>query len=141
VITLVKYDEYQQESTANQTAERQQKDPNNNVNNVNNVNNIKREEINSSSPKKLLKKNLEERKEAFRAEIFSQGYLTKYSSAMLNEFFKYWSEPNPSKTKMKFEMQQTWDLSGRLVRWNSNQHDKPESKAWDTKTEDQSNFG
>jgi len=40
VLTLVNYDEYQQEKTANRTAERQQtvqqKDPNNNVNNVNN---------------------------------------------------------------------------------------------------------
>lgn len=35
----------------------------------------------------------------------------------LKEFFEYWSEPNKSKTKMRFELQQTWDISRRLNTW------------------------
>jgi len=94
---------------------------------------------NQQSPDTINKE--EERKEAFRAEIFAKGYLAKYSSDMLNRFFNYWTEPNPSKTKMKFQMQQTWELSGRLATWNSSPYNKSEFKTWDTKKEDQSNFG
>lgn len=35
----------------------------------------------------------------------------------LKEFFDYWSEPNKSKTKMRFELEQTWDISRRLNTW------------------------
>ena len=47
---------------------------------------------------------------------------------MCNDFFAYWTEPNKSKTKMKFEMQKTWDVNLRLSKWNSNnfnQKNKP----------------
>lgn len=36
------------------------------------------------------------------------------------EFFHYWSEPNKSGTKMRFEMEKTWDLRRRLLRWSNN---------------------
>jgi hypothetical protein len=44
----------------------------------------------------------------------------KYDKGMLNDFFMYWTEPNKSKTKMKFEMEKTWDLSRRLHTWERN---------------------
>lgn len=37
----------------------------------------------------------------------------------LKKFYEYWSEPNKSKTKMRFELQQTWELSRRLATWAS----------------------
>ena len=48
-------------------------------------------------------------------------FVNDYPKQMLREFFDYWREPNKSKTKMKFEMQETWELKLRLVKWESNQ--------------------
>lgn len=45
-----------------------------------------------------------------------------YSADMLNEFFSYWTEPNKSQTKMRFEQQPTWDMSRRLARWEKNNY-------------------
>jgi hypothetical protein len=39
---------------------------------------------------------------------------------MLLDFFYYWTEPNKSQTKMKFEMQKTWDTARRLRTWERN---------------------
>ena len=39
-------------------------------------------------------------------------------------FFSYWTEPNKSKTKMRFEMQKTWDTKRRLQRWANNDFGK-----------------
>ena len=46
----------------------------------------------------------------------------EYSADMLNEFFSYWTEPNKSQTKMRFEQQPTWDVSRRLARWEKNNY-------------------
>ena len=74
-----------------------------NNNNNNNVNN---------------NKNLEERKNDFASLL--QPYIEKYGREMLNEFYFYWTEPNQSKTKMKFEMEKTWSLERRLNNWSKN---------------------
>ena len=53
--------------------------------------------------------------------------IAKYGMPMLKDFFDYWSEPNPSNTKMRFELQKTWDLNRRLARWarnNFNRYDR-----------------
>ena len=39
---------------------------------------------------------------------------------MLKDFFGYWTEPNKSNTKLKFELQQTWSISRRLETWAKN---------------------
>ena len=38
---------------------------------------------------------------------------------MLRDFFDYWSEMNKSKTKMRFELEKTWEVSRRLKTWSS----------------------
>lgn len=56
-----------------------------------------------------------------RAELFYNEislHLSDYSKEMLRKFYNYWSEPNKKKTKMRFELQQTWDLSRRLKTWS-----------------------
>ena len=63
-------------------------------------------------------KDINKRVELFYDDI--KKYLDKYSKDMLREFFDYWSELNKSKTKMKCEMEKTWDLGKRLVRWSNN---------------------
>ena len=54
----------------------------------------------------------------FRDEV--KGFAEMYSNEMLKDFYDYWIEPNKSKTKMKYEMQKTWDLTKRLARWEKN---------------------
>lgn len=48
-------------------------------------------------------------------------FVNDYPKGMLREFYDYWREPNKSKTKMKFELQETWELKLRLIKWESNQ--------------------
>lgn len=45
-------------------------------------------------------------------------YLDEYPKEMIREFYDYWSEPNKSMTKMRFENEKTWDLARRLARWS-----------------------
>ena len=49
------------------------------------------------------------RKKTFRDDL--SKFLDRYSTDILNDFFSYWTEPNKSQTKMRFEQQPTWDLS------------------------------
>lgn len=67
---------------------------------------------------------IDKREQNFKNEILK--YQNEYSLQMLEKFFLYWSEPNKSRTKMRFEQQATWDLSRRLKRWKSNNFDKDE---------------
>ncbi len=64
------------------------------------------------------------KKVEFRTEL--SQYLEKYDDKMLEEFFKYWSEFNKSKTKMRLELEKTWDMNLRLQRWARNY--KPDKK-------------
>ncbi len=40
---------------------------------------------------------------------------------MGKNFLEYWTELNKSQTKMRFEMEKTWDTKRRLGRWEQNQ--------------------
>ena len=44
-------------------------------------------------------------------------YLEKYPKEMLRAFYNYWTELNKSNTKMKYELQQTFEISKRLATW------------------------
>lgn len=48
-------------------------------------------------------------------------YVQQYGKQMIREFYDYWSEQNKSRTKMRFEMERTWELSRRLVTWAANE--------------------
>ena len=61
---------------------------------------------------------LQRRKDKFVSSL--EPYKETYGDAMVEEFSDYWTEPNKSKTKMRFEMERTWDLNRRLKRWASN---------------------
>lgn len=62
---------------------------------------------------------IEKRKEKFMNEC--GAYVPTYGVNMVRAFFDYWTEPNKSQTKMRFEMEKTWELSRRLARWANNQ--------------------
>jgi hypothetical protein len=76
-------------------------------------------------PNQPITDKLEVRKQKFKESL--SEHLNNYGKEILNSFYAYWSELNRSKTKMKFEMQATWELSKRLATWkrNENKFNKP----------------
>jgi hypothetical protein len=66
--------------------------------------------------------NIEDRKLKFAETI--KPYLEVYKRDTLKEFYDYWTEPNPSNTKFKQELQKTWSLKSRLERWVNNNYNK-----------------
>lgn len=68
---------------------------------------------------------MENKEESFLVEVLSYS---DYDLKMLDDFFSYWSEPNKSKTKMKWELERTWDTKRRLKRWFDN------NKKWNHET-------
>jgi hypothetical protein len=51
----------------------------------------------------------------FQNEIYQ--YKEKYSMDMLEDFRFYWAEPNQNHTKMRFQLEKTWSMGGRLRTW------------------------
>ena len=46
-------------------------------------------------------------------------YVEKYSKETIRAFFNYWTERNKSGTKMRFELEKTWETAKRLRTWAS----------------------
>ena len=65
-----------------------------------------------------LKSNIDERKLKFATTL--KPYLDLYGKELLNDFYAYWTEPNKSNTKLKFELEKTWGLERRLNTWAKN---------------------
>lgn len=72
-----------------------------------------------------LKEELPNRQEKFRTDLVP--FVGTYTKEMVRSFFDYWREPNPSKTKMRFELERTFDISLRLATWakRENNFNKP----------------
>lgn len=70
---------------------------------------------------------IEKRFSDFFDEVW--GFVSEYNDEVLNSFISYWTEKNKSKTKMRFELQKTWDTKRRLANWNNN------NKKFSNKTE------
>lgn len=66
--------------------------------------------------KKKSDKSIEERYQDFYIEV--SEYKNTYPADMISSFVAYWTEPNRSRTKMRFEMEKTWETSRRLATWN-----------------------
>lgn len=50
-----------------------------------------------------------------------EPFIEKYGEETCQNFFQYWTEPNKSKTKLRYEMEKTWDISRRLANWARNE--------------------
>ncbi len=59
---------------------------------------------------------IEDRKKDFIKSM--ETYTPLYDAAMLNDFYRYWTELNKPCTKMRFEMQKTWETGKRLSMWS-----------------------
>lgn len=60
---------------------------------------------------------VEKRKTDFYNSLIS--YLKQYPKEVIRAFFDYWSELNKSGTKMRFELEKTWETAKRLQTWAS----------------------
>lgn len=47
-------------------------------------------------------------------------FINVYHRETLNDFYKYWTEPNKSNTKFRQELEKTWDTKRRLENWTRN---------------------
>jgi hypothetical protein len=58
---------------------------------------------------------LENNTERLKAKI--DPLRLKFPTAVITEFLDYWTEPNKSGTKQRWELEKTWDTERRLQRW------------------------
>tara|TARA_Y100001973_G_scaffold49432_1_gene73524 strand:+ start:75 stop:728 length:654 start_codon:yes stop_codon:yes gene_type:complete len=70
-------------------------------------------QISKEITKERINKNTLSISEKFKDEVFSFNY----SKSILESFYDYWSEPNKSKTKERWQLQPTFEISRRLKTW------------------------
>jgi hypothetical protein len=77
---------------------------------------------------KPITNNIEQRKLKFADTL--KPFLEKYGKEMMNDFYKYWTQPNKAGSKFKQELEKTWELSYRLETWarNDKSFNKSESQ-------------
>lgn len=73
-------------------------------------------DLSLSDPKEKLEK---DRKVFYDSLV---PYVGTYGKEMVRQFYDYWSETNKSQTKMRFQLEKTWDTSKRLARWSSHNY-------------------
>jgi hypothetical protein len=66
------------------------------------------------------KDNLLEKKEKFKNEI--SEFVEVYGKDLCNNFYLYWTELTQNKTKMKFQLEKTFEVSKRLNTWANNEN-------------------
>ena len=80
--------------------------------------------LNKTKLKETKVNNIKDKDAKFKKQVFEFAFTSSgkplYNQEVLNDFYNYWSEPNKSNTKMKFELQQTFDIGRRLVTWSKN---------------------
>jgi len=86
----------------------------------------KTQTINKNNNNNNNNNNISNRRNEFVFEVLSFDY----EESILNGFIDYWTEPNKSNTKMKYELNKTWETKRRLKTWANNQKkwDKPKTK-------------
>jgi DNA-binding Lrp family transcriptional regulator len=92
-------------------------------NKYNNKDNKEKETTTKVVAKKQVSLTLSQRMED-RANAFGHSlvcYVDTYGKAMIRAFYDYWTEPNKSGTKMRFELERTWDTKRRLSNWSNHE--------------------
>ena len=122
IVTVCKYDNYQTMEDDKRQAERQAERQTNDKQTTNkrqqlkNIKNIYKETTTNVVVKKDASKDATlSRKDSFYNSLIP--FVDKYSKDTIRKFFDYWSELNKSETKMRFELEKTWELSKRLSMW------------------------
>lgn len=71
-----------------------------------------------NNERQILTNKISKRKEVFANTL--KPFIDTYGKDMLNDFYKYWTEPNKSGTKFRQELEKTWSLERRLEMWSRN---------------------
>lgn len=71
-------------------------------------------QVDVDEQKSKVKTHIDVREQEFVNDVYQH---TQFDKNMLDEFISYWTEPNKSNTKMKFELQKTWSTQRRLTTW------------------------
>jgi hypothetical protein len=79
---------------------------------------IKNDEYNSINKNNTII-NISNREKSFEMDVFNsnENILDKEQQI---EFIEFWTEKNKSETKMKFELETTWNTKKRMLRWKRN---------------------
>jgi hypothetical protein len=112
-----KTNQKESKTEAKQKQNESKTEANNNVNVNDNVNN----NVNVN------KNNIEERKLKFASTL--KPFIEVYGREMINDFYKYWTEPNKSNTKFKQELEKTWSVERRLETWSKNDFGKSKQES------------
>lgn len=72
-------------------------------------------QITTTKEGKEIYKNIEERKEEFKKQVFKHSL---YPNKILNDFYNYWAELGLDKKAMRFESQAFFEIEKRLISWN-----------------------
>ena len=78
-----------------------------------------------SSSKSISKNKIDNRIHDFKKSVFTHKDFDKED---LENFYAYWSELNKSSSKMRWELERTWNLNLRLKRWVNNGFNKEKNK-------------
>jgi hypothetical protein len=127
LISIRNWDEYQM--TEQQSEQRPNNDRTTSEQQVNNnrthLKNVKKENnVKNEKEKDIL---IEKIKEDFYQSL--TPFVEQYGSNTVREFYDYWSEPNKSNTKIKYQLEKTWDANLRLKRWVKNDFGKKKIEA------------
>jgi hypothetical protein len=77
-----------------------------------------------------IKDNIIKKESEFKESI--KPFIQKYGKDICNDFYMYWSEPDKSRTKLRYELQKTWDVGRRLAYWaNRDKTFNPKSNGTD----------
>ena len=88
-------------------------------------NNIKETTTNVVAKKDAAKAATLSRKESFYQLLVP--FVGQYPKEMIRAFFDYWSELNKSGTKMRYELEKTWELPRRLSTWANRERMPPKA--------------
>ncbi len=121
-------EETKEKPSNNQSETKSKPNVNDNVNANVNANENKDNTPNGVSKKDAAKAATLKRKDEFGKTLVP--YMEKYGKEMIRAFFDYWGELNKSETKMRYEMQKTWEVNLRLATWAKNE--KPQYNKADT---------
>ncbi len=82
--------------------------------------------VQTKKPKNKFIETFDLRKESFRESLkpftkYNRNPEGLYDADTVKNFFEYWTEPNKSRSKMRWETEKTWDLSKRIQYWTRNQ--------------------
>jgi hypothetical protein len=96
-----------------------------NYNKVNKEKELKKEDGGAGAPAPTQEEKMKEKQTAMadrQKEFYASliPFVDQYGKKMIRAFFDHWSEPNKSKTKMRFELESTWDAARRLAKWEDN---------------------